>query len=54
MTSRSYLGKMNSTIGSVVPLAMFLIRLKPAYDRQGLDLVVRPDDNFNSVQTTTV
>ena len=21
----------------------FLIRLKPAYDRQGLDLVVRPD-----------
>ena len=24
MTSRSYFGKMNSTLGSVVPLAMFL------------------------------
>ena len=25
MTSRSYFGKMNSTLGSVVPLAMFQI-----------------------------
>ena len=25
MTSRSYFGKMNSTLGSVVPLAMFLL-----------------------------
>ena len=25
MTSRSYFGKMNSTLGSVVPLAMFYI-----------------------------
>ena len=24
MTSRNYFGKMNSTLGSVVPLAMFL------------------------------
>ena len=24
MTSRSYFGKMNSTLGSIVPLAMFL------------------------------
>ena len=24
MTSRSYFGKMNSTLGSVVPLAMFI------------------------------
>ena len=27
MTSRSYFGKMNSTLGSVVPLAMFVIRV---------------------------
>ena len=26
MTSRSYFGKMNSTLGSVVPLAMFLVK----------------------------
>ena len=26
-TSRNYFGKMNSTLGSVVPLAMFLIGL---------------------------
>ena len=25
MTSRSYFGKMNSTLGSVVPLAMFIL-----------------------------
>ena len=25
MTSRSYFGKMNSTLGSVVPLAIFII-----------------------------
>ena len=28
MTSRSYFGKMNSTLGSVVPLAMFDINIK--------------------------
>ena len=27
MTSRSYFGKMNSTLGSVVPLAMFTFSL---------------------------
>ena len=27
MTSRSYFGKMNSTLGSVVPLAMFILGL---------------------------
>ena len=30
MTSRSYFGEMNSTLGSVVPLAMFIICLKRA------------------------
>ena len=29
MTSRSYFGKMNSTFGSVVPLAMFIILIAP-------------------------
>ena len=30
MTSRSYFGKMNSTLGSVVPLAMFV----PSFEAQ--------------------
>ena len=36
MTSRSYFGKMNSTLGSVVPLAMFLFMFltKAALPRQ--------------------
>ena len=51
MTSRSYFGKMNSTLGSVVPLAMLIwsapsqnsynkainiTRPKPPFGRQGL------------------
>ena len=34
MTSRSYFGKMNSTLGSVVPLAMFVLKM----DRIGLKI----------------
>ena len=38
---------MNSTLGSVVPLAMFkLIRPTPAFGQQGLDWIVRPEYRF--------
>ena len=33
MTSRSYFGKMNSSLGSVVPLAMFFIYFPPGWKR---------------------
>ena len=35
MTSRSYFDKMNSTLGSVVPLAMFLLRIEIATHTRG-------------------
>ena len=39
MTSRSYFGKMNSTHGSVVPLAMFENRFHPF--RMSLEMAIR-------------
>ena len=53
MTSRSYFGKMNSTLGSVVPLAMFITQ-----DRcQGAFIWVsgrRPPVNLGALSMTSL
>ena len=52
MTSRSYFGKMNSTLGSVVPLAMFelltSIQMISLLNRHSLPL---PDTIIKSAET---
>ena len=39
MTSRNYFGKMNSTLGSVVPLAMFIMDMV-AFMQGGIGQIV--------------
>ena len=39
MTSRSYFGKINSLLGSVVPLAMFLFREEPLLEGEEDDVI---------------
>ena len=40
MTLRSYFGKMNSTLGSVVPLAMFFLLIIFFFDQSSFSLCV--------------
>ena len=42
MTSRSYFGKMNSTLGSIVPLAMFILAALVLAKSQKEEEISRP------------
>ena len=54
MTQRSYFGKMNSTLGSVVPLAMFIFGCQPNNAKKNIAKGITDRSFYQSiVQITT-
>ena len=54
MTSRSYFGKMNLILGSVVPLAMFLVYIECTKLREKMYEAVKEKNIFHLQDTSSV